>query len=68
MLPLLLHVHLLLHAHISSRHLPRQRLAHTYLGKLEKLRLKQFVAGVGALGAVCFLLLVVEMVQVGSVA
>jgi polysaccharide chain length determinant protein (PEP-CTERM system associated) len=36
--------------------------------KHEKLRLKQFVAGVGALGAVCFLLLVVEMVQVGSVA
>ena len=34
----------------------------------EKLRLKQFLAGVGGLGAVCFLLLVVEIVQVGSVA
>ncbi len=34
----------------------------------EKLRLKQFLAGAGGLGAVCFLLLVVEMVQVGSVA
>ena len=36
--------------------------------KHQKLRLKQFFAGVGALGAVCFLLLVVEIVQVGSVA
>jgi polysaccharide chain length determinant protein (PEP-CTERM system associated) len=34
----------------------------------EKLRLKQFLAGAGGLGAVCFLLLVVEMIQVGSVA
>jgi len=36
--------------------------------KHQKLRLKQFFAGVGVLGAVCFLLLVVEIVQVGSVA
>ena len=34
----------------------------------EKRRMKQFLAGVGGLGAVCFLLLVVEIVQVGSVA
>lgn len=34
----------------------------------EKLRLKQFLAGAGGLGAVCFLLLAVEMIQVGSVA
>ncbi len=34
----------------------------------EKRRMKQFFAGVGGLGAVCFLLLVVEIVQVGSVA
>lgn len=34
----------------------------------EKLRMKQFLAGTGALGGVCFLLLVVEMIQVGSVA
>ncbi|KWV96124.1 MULTISPECIES: XrtA system polysaccharide chain length determinant [unclassified Erythrobacter] len=36
--------------------------------KHEKLRLKQFLAGAGGLAGVCFLLLVVEMVQVGSVA
>ena len=34
----------------------------------EKRRMKQFFAGVGGLGAVCLLLLVVEIVQVGSVA
>ena len=34
----------------------------------EKLRLKQFLAGVGGLAGICFLLLVVEIVQVGSVA
>ena len=34
----------------------------------EKLRLKQFLAGSGALAGICFLLLVVEIVQVGSVA
>ena len=34
----------------------------------EKLRLKQFVAGSGALAGICFLLLVVEIIQVGSVA
>jgi len=34
----------------------------------ERLRLKQFLAGAGGLGAVCFLLLAVEMIQVGSVA
>ncbi|NIJ60741.1 XrtA system polysaccharide chain length determinant [Qipengyuania flava] len=34
----------------------------------EKRRMKQFFGGVGGLGAVCFLLLVVEIVQVGSVA
>ena len=34
----------------------------------EKRRMKPFFAGVGGLGAVCFLLLVVEIVQVGSVA
>ncbi|WP_421991591.1 XrtA system polysaccharide chain length determinant [Qipengyuania sp.] len=36
--------------------------------KHENLRLKQFLAGAGGLAGVCFLLLVVEMVQVGSVA
>ena len=34
----------------------------------EKLRLKQFLAGAGGLAGVCFLLLVVEIIQVGSVA
>ncbi len=34
----------------------------------EKLRFKQFLAGVGGLAGICFLLLVVEIVQVGSVA
>jgi len=34
----------------------------------ETLRRKQFLAGAGGLAAVCFLLLAVEMVQVGSVA
>ncbi len=34
----------------------------------ETMRRKQFLAGLGGLGAICLLLLVVEMVQVGSVA
>lgn len=34
----------------------------------EKRRLKQFLAGAGGLAGVCFLLLVVEVIQVGSVA
>ncbi len=34
----------------------------------EKLRLKQFLAAAGGLGMVCFLLLAVEIIQVGSVA
>ena len=34
----------------------------------QKLRLKQFFAGSGALAALCLLLLVVEIVQVSSVA
>ena len=38
------------------------------ISEVMMMTMKQFFAGVGGLGAVCFLLLVVEIVQVGSVA